>query len=102
MNKEKVYYVYIITNRHNTVLYIGVTNNLERRLLQHAAKDNNVSFTALYQVSKLVYYERYGNIRMAIQREKRLKKWNRKWKVILIEKFNPEWKDLLFQAEYSD
>ncbi len=102
MNKEKIYYVYIITNRHNTVLYIGVTNNLERRLLQHAAKDNNVSFTALYQVSKLVYYERYGNIRMAIQREKRLKKWNRKWKVILIEKFNPEWKDLLFQAEYSD
>ncbi len=102
MNKEKIYYVYIITNRHNTVLYIGVTNNLERRLLQHAAKNNNMSFTALYQVSKLVYYERYGNIRMAIQREKRLKKWNRKWKVILIEKFNPEWKDLFYQVEYKD
>ncbi len=102
MTGRKIYYVYILSNRHNTVLYIGVTGSISRRLIQHISKAVSGSFTSKYAVNKLVYYEAYGNAGMAIQREKRLKKWNRQWKNRLIEKDNPEWQDIMFQKEYVD
>ncbi|MEK7153390.1 MAG: GIY-YIG nuclease family protein [Patescibacteria group bacterium] len=87
------YYVYILASRRNGTLYIGVTNNLERRIYEH--KHHLVpGFTEKYYVDKLVYYEQTDNIHSAIQREKRLKHWNSGWKIILIERSNPEWKDL--------
>jgi len=87
------YYVYILTNKKNNVLYTGVTNNLYRRIYEH--KNKLISgFTVKYNVSKLIYYEVYDNIEDAIQREKNIKKWYRKWKVELINKLNPKWKDL--------
>ncbi len=98
MKREKYYYIYILTNRHNTALYIGVTSSLEKRLSQHALQINTGSFTSRYSINKLVYFEVYGNIFQALQREKRLKKWSRQWKIGLIEKNNPEWRDLFYQG----
>jgi putative endonuclease len=74
-------------------LYIGVTNNLTRRIYEHRNKTIK-GFTKKYNLNKLVYFEQLNDISSAILREKRLKKWNREWKVQLIEKINPEWKDL--------
>lgn len=89
----KTYYVYIMASKRNGTLYIGVTNDIFRRVYEH--KNNLINgFTNKYGVHKLVYYEQFGEIELAIQREKRLKKWNRKWKLELIEKENPDWKDL--------
>jgi len=90
MNK---YYVYILTNKYNTVLYTGVTNNLTRRITEHKNKLIN-GFTEKYNINKLVYFEECSDIEAAIQREKNLKKWNRSWKIELIKKLNPELKDL--------
>ena len=91
----KQYFVYILASKRNGTLYIGVTNNLNKRVWQH--KSGLVDgFTKKYGVHILVHYERFDNIDSAIVREKRIKKWNRKWKLELIEKFNPEWKDLFF------
>ncbi len=87
------YYVYILTNKSNKVLYIGITNNLSRRIYEHKNK-LIPGFTMRYNVSKLVYYEIYDDIRDAIQREKNIKKWYRKWKEELINKFNSNWEDL--------
>ncbi|MDQ7818204.1 MAG: GIY-YIG nuclease family protein [Melioribacteraceae bacterium] len=87
------YYVYILASKKNSTLYIGVTNNLKRRIYEHK-KGLKEGFTKKYNVKTLVYYEIINNINLAIQREKRLKKWLRKWKIELITKFNPEWKDL--------
>lgn len=92
------YFVYILASKQNTVLYIGVTNNLERRVLEHKNKINK-GFTSRYNVDKLVYFEEYTNINEAIKREKQLKKWNRQWKIDLIEKINPDWKDLAAKWE---
>ncbi|MFA6554511.1 MAG: GIY-YIG nuclease family protein [Candidatus Paceibacterota bacterium] len=90
---NKVYYVYILTNDKNGTLYIGVTNDLRRRLHEH--KNNLVKgFTEKYSIHKLVWYECTNSIDSAIQREKQLKKWNRRWKIRLIEETNPIWKDL--------
>ncbi|NMB92176.1 MAG: GIY-YIG nuclease family protein [Parcubacteria group bacterium] len=89
------YYVYILTNKNNTVLYTGVTNDLIRRVYEHKNK-LIPGFTMKYNICKLVYYETYDNIEDAIQREKRIKKWYRHWKIELINKFNPDWKDLYF------
>ncbi len=86
--------VYILTNIHNEVLYIGVTSDLFTRIPEHINKVYPDSFTAKYNCNKLVYYETFGRIEDAIAREKALKKWNRKWKDKLINDFNPEWKDL--------
>ena len=87
------YYVYILTSKRNGTLYIGVTNNLIKRIYEH--KNNLVEgFTQRYSVHKLVYFEETSDINSAIKREKQLKKWNRKWKLELIEKKNPNWKDL--------
>lgn len=74
-------------------MYIGVTNNLTRRIYEHRNKTIK-GFTKKYNLNKLVYFEQLNDISSAILREKRLKKWNREWKVQLIEKINPEWKDL--------
>ena len=85
--------MYILASKRNGTLYIGVTNNLFRRVYEH--KNNLVQgFTQKYNVNNLVYYEMYADIYGAITREKRMKKWKRQWKIDLIEKFNPEWKDL--------
>lgn len=89
----KDYYVYILTNEHNTVLYIGVTNNLQRRVYEHKMEINE-GFTKQYQVHKLIYFENCHNIKDAIAREKQLKGWSRQKKIALIETMNPEWKAL--------
>jgi putative endonuclease len=88
------YFVYILTNINNTVLYVGVTNNLESRVFDHKVKRNKCSFTAKYNCDKLVYFEEYTDVKEAIHREKQLKRYLRKWKEELIEKDNPEWNDL--------
>ncbi|TCC87251.1 GIY-YIG nuclease family protein [Pedobacter frigiditerrae] len=86
--------VYILTNVFNTVLYIGVTSDLFSRIAEHKDKLYPKSFTAKYDCNKLVFYEMYSTIEEAIGMEKRLKKWNRDWKIKLIEKNNPMWLDL--------
>ena len=89
-----MYYVYILTNKNNTVLYTGMTNNLERRIYEH--KNKLVEwFTSKYNLTKLVYFEEYKYVKDAIRREKQLKRWRRKWKEELIEKENPWWNDLM-------
>ena len=87
------YYVYILSNAHNTTLYVGVTNDLIRRVYEHRAKLVE-GFTKRYNVNKLVYYEMTRDVESAIAREKRLKKGTRKLKLDLIRKSNPYWKDL--------
>jgi putative endonuclease len=87
------YYIYILASQKNGTLYIGVTNDLERRVLEHKQKIND-GFTSKYNVNKLVYFESFQYINDAILREKRLKKWNRQWKINLIEEENKDWKDL--------
>ena len=89
----RAYYVYILASKKNGTLYIGVTNNLVRRIYAH--KNGFVDgFTKKYKIYTLVYYEVYTHVYDAITREKNLKKWNRKWKLKLIEKHNPNWNDL--------
>jgi putative endonuclease len=89
----KQYYVYILASKKNGTLYIGVTNNIIRRVYEHK-NDEVEGFTKKYEVHKLVYYEQTENIESALNREKQLKKWNREWKINLIQKENPNWKDL--------
>ena len=86
-------YIYFLANHYNNVLYIGVTNDIVRRVAEHKAKINK-GFTCKYNCDKLVYYEMYNSITDAIAREKQLKNWKREWKNKLINEFNPEWKDL--------
>jgi putative endonuclease len=90
----RTYQVYIATNKNNTVLYTGVTNNLVRRMDEHINKLNPKSFTARYNIEKLIWYENYTDIVEAIAREKQLKAGSRRKKLQLIEHMNPEWKDL--------
>ena len=85
----KTYYVYILASKRNGTLYIGVTNNLIRRVYEHK-NDLINGFTKKYKVHMLVYYEHANDIYSAIQREKSLKKWERKWKIELIETMNPD------------
>ena len=87
-------YVYFMTNTQNTVLYIGVTNNLERRVWEHKNKVDINSFTSKYNCHKIVYYEAFTNIKDAIEREKQLKNWKREWKNELVNKENHSWEDL--------
>ena len=88
------HYIYIMTNKNNTVLYIGVTNDLDERIKEHKLKTYPRSFTARYNCNKLIYFEEFDNGIDASQREKRFKKWNRAWKINLIEEMNPSWSDL--------
>ena len=90
---ERRYSVYLMASRRNGTLYIGVTNNLAARALQHRTGASS-AFTSKYGVKMLVWYEHYGYVNDAIRREKQLKKWERRWKLELIEGFNPDWRDL--------
>jgi putative endonuclease len=87
------YYVYIMTNKGHSTLYVGVTNSLVRRVSQHRAAEVD-GFTCRYNLSRLVYFGRFNDIRDAIAREKQLKGWRREKKVALIERDNPAWADL--------
>ena len=89
----KTYYVYILASKRNGTLYVGVTSNLLRRVDEHTQKAAE-GFTYRYNVSDLVYFEQTNSAEEAIYREKQLKHWNRAWKIELIEKVNPTWKDL--------
>ena len=89
----KQYYVYILTNKSNKVLYIGVTNDLERRICEHRNEMVD-GFTKKYNLNKLVYFETTTHVRSALEKEKQLKNWHRSWKINLINEFNSEWKDL--------
>ena len=93
MKKDRQYYVYILTNKSNKVIYIGVTNDLERRMFEHKNKLVE-GFTKRYNLMKLVFYEVTEDVESAISREKQLKNWHRDWKINLINQFNPEWEDL--------
>ena len=88
-NMNYNYYIYILTNIYRTVFYTGITNDLFRRIIEHKIKINE-GFTNDYNINRLVHYELFFNINDAIAREKRLKRWNRQWKINLIEKTNPE------------
>ena len=90
----KTYYVYIMSSRKNGTLYIGVTSTLEERVWQHKEKVHPDCFTAKYNIDKLVYYERCNDVFTALNREKSLKRYNRKWKIDLIQEENPNWRDL--------
>jgi putative endonuclease len=95
----KIYFVYILTNWNNKVMYIGITNNLERRVYEH--KHKLVSgFTAKYNVHKLVYFEETCDVIAAIEREKEIKKWRREKKNRLVESSNPGWKDISLEWTY--
>jgi putative endonuclease len=93
---DRIYYVYILTNKYNTVLYTGVTNDLESRVLEHRSPENR-GFTARYKVHKLVYYEEYGDVVEAIAREKQIKAGSRQKKVDLIVSMNPLWEELMLE-----
>ncbi len=92
------YYVYFLTNRTNTVLYVGVTNNLQRRLYEHKNELAD-GFTKRYHVHKLVYFETTTDVRAAVAREKQIKSWSRARKNALIETMNPKWEDLSLNWE---
>lgn len=89
----KTYYVYIMANKRNGTLYVGVTNDLIKRAWQHK-NDAADGFTKKYKCHNLVYYEQTNEVMAALEKEKQLKKWKRQWKLELIERQNPEWKDL--------
>ena len=90
---QKQVYIYILANKRNGTIYIGVTSDLPNRIWQH--KNNLIEgFTKKYNVHKLVYFEQHESMNLAIEREKQIKKWNRKWKLELIEKQNSNWEDL--------
>lgn len=89
------YYIYILASQRNGTLYTGVTNNLKKRIYEHK-NDLVEGFTKKYKVHTLVYFEQTSDINSAIQREKRIKTWKRKWKLDLIEGVNPNWKDLYY------
>jgi putative endonuclease len=93
MANSRFYCVYILTNKLNKVLYIGVINDLARRIFEHKNKLAE-GFTRKYNLSKLVYYEVTNDVESAIRREKQLKNWHRHWKLNLINQFNSEWNDL--------
>ena len=90
------YYVYILASDRNGTLYVGVTNDLARRVYEHR-NDLIEGFTKRYGVHRLVWFEVHGDINEAILREKRIKKWNRSWKLRVIEEMNPDWIDLTEQ-----
>lgn len=92
---QKQFCIYILASKRNGTLYVGVTSNLKNRILQHKTKVIK-GFTEKYNVTILVYYELHENAESAITRERDIKRWYRKWKLELIEKSNPNWKDLYF------
>jgi len=93
MGTERCYWVYILASAIGGTLYVGVTNDLVRRIYEHRMGLAD-GFTKKHRIHRLVYFEQYGEVEAAILREKRLKKWNRAWKIRLIEESNPNWDDL--------
>lgn len=89
----KDYYIYILTNKRNGTLYIGVTSDLKKRIYEHKEK-LVAGFTKQFGIDKLVHFEETNDVNQAILREKQLKKWKRDWKIRLIESVNPDWRDL--------
>lgn len=98
---DRSYCIYIMTNKHNTTLYTGVTNNLFGRVDQHRNGEIK-GFTQRYNLTKLVYYEVYEDATSAIMREKQIKSWKRNKKIELIQKDNPEWNDLFSEVDGSE
>ena len=96
--RDHNYYVYILTNKHPTTLYIGLTNSLERRIYQHK-RGEIAGFTQRYNLNRLVWFEHFRDVNNAIAREKRLKGWLRSKKIALIERKNPRWFDLSAELE---
>ena len=96
---KKYAFVYIMTNKNNTVLYTGVTSGLRNRVWQHKTHYYTTAFTHLYNCEKLIWFEMLDNISLAIMREKQIKAGSRKKKIALIEKLNPEWNDLWDQVQ---
>jgi putative endonuclease len=90
---EMPYHVYILANRRHGTLYVGVTNDLARRVFEHRQR-NVDGFTKRHKVNRLVYYEEYPTILEAIAQEKRVKRWQRAWKIKIVDSFNPDWVDL--------
>lgn len=101
-NGNGKWFVYILTNKTNNVLYIGVTNDISSRIEEHKTKVYPESFTARYNCNKLVYFEELENGTSASLREKQMKKWNREWKIKLIEEMNPNWFDLSLNWNNTD
>jgi putative endonuclease len=99
--QEKIYCVYILASKKNGTLYVGVTNDLVRRVLEHKEKIIK-GFTAKYGVDKLVYFEMHKYIKDAIGRESNIKAWHRKWKIELIENNNKDWRDLFYDLTSDD
>ena len=95
------YWVYMVTNKSNTVLYTGVSNDIQQRLFDHRTGSDQASFAWRYQCWKLVCMEEFNDIKEAIAREKQLKNWKRVWKDALIAKENPSWRDLSADWDYS-
>jgi putative endonuclease len=93
MSRERSFWVYVLASRIGGTLYIGVTNDLVRRVYEHRSKFVP-GFTRKYGVDRLIYFEQLSTAEAAIRREKHMKKWNRRWKIQLIEKSNPNWDDL--------
>jgi putative endonuclease len=92
MNNQ--FYVYFITNKHNSVIYTGFSDDLYRRIIEHKEK-LNPGFSKKYNCNKLVYYEEFDNAEEALQRERQLKRYKRKWKEDLINSMNPSWRDFI-------
>ena len=95
----RVFYVYILASQRNGTLYTGVTNDLARRMSEHRTGAGS-KFVSDYRVSRLVWCEAHEEAAQAIQREKQIKKWNRKWKLDLIEASNPQWRDLYDELNF--
>lgn len=95
------WYIYIMTNKPNGVIYLGVTDNLEERVKEHKLKIRPNAFTSKYNCDKLVYFEEYKQGIEAVKAERRMKKWKRDWKIKLIEDMNPSWMDLSMNWELN-
>ena len=101
MQQERTYFVYILASKPQGTLYIGVTNNIYRRMMEHR-DGRGGSFTRKYRVDKLMWFEPFTDIHAAIQRERSLKLWPREWKINLIERDNPHWQDLFLAMSDGD
>lgn len=97
-----MYFTYILTNKNNTVLYTGSTRDLKLRLFQHRNKMVGTSFTARYNVDKLLWFQSFETYPEAFELERRIKRWRRSWKIELIEKENPNWDDLAGDWDFDE
>ena len=97
MRNMQEYYVYILASKRNGTLYVGMTDDIAKRVVRHKSRRAN-QFAAKYDVDKLVYYEKHRSLEEALKREKQVKKWRRQWKMRMIEKQNPAWEDLFSEV----